>query len=126
MSNVPAELKYTQDHEWIKIEGNTITMGITDHAQEQLTDIVFVELPEVGATFNKKDSIASIESVKAVSDVYAPAAGKIVEVNPGLEDSPEVMNSDPYGEGWICKLEVSDPSELDELFDADAYTKHIG
>jgi glycine cleavage system H protein len=106
--SVPEELQYTKSHEWVRTEGDTATIGITDHAQEELGDIVFVELPEEGATLDAGDSFGTLESVKAVSDLYAPVGGEVVEVNEALNDSPEKINEDPYGDGWIIKLRVSD------------------
>ena len=105
--NVPEELQYTKSHEWVRTEGDTATIGITDHAQEELGDIVYIELPEEGATFEAGDSFGTVESVKAVSDLYTPVGGEVVEVNTALDDSPEKINEDPYGEGWIVKLRVS-------------------
>jgi glycine cleavage system H protein len=106
--DVPEELQYTKSHEWIRTEDDTATIGITDHAQEELGDIVYIELPEQGATFEAGDSFGTVESVKAVSDLYSPVGGEVVEVNEGLGDSPEKINEDPYGEGWILKVRVSD------------------
>jgi glycine cleavage system H protein len=106
--NVPEELQYTKSHEWIRTEDDTATIGITDHAQEELGDIVYIELPEQGATFEAGDSFGTVESVKAVSDLYTPVGGEVVEVNEALGDSPEKINEDPYGEGWILKVRVSD------------------
>ncbi len=124
--NIPAEYKYTKNHEWIKMEENNLgAVGITDHAQEQLTDIVFVELPEIGDEFKQGDRVTSIESVKAVSDIYSPASGEIVEQNDKLEDAPEVVNEDPYEKGWIFKMKLTDPAELDKLLDAEEYEKYI-
>ncbi len=110
--NVPDDLKYTKSHEWVRTEGDTATIGITDHAQDELGDIVFVELPEEGATFDAGESFGSVESVKAVSDLYTPLGGEVVEVNSALEDAPEKINEDPYGEGWIVKLRTSEEAEL--------------
>jgi glycine cleavage system H protein len=110
--SVPEELQYTRSHEWVRTEGETATVGITDHAQDELGDIVFVELPEVGATFDAGESFGTVESVKAVSDLYAPVCGEVVEVNEALDDTPEKINEDPYGEGWIIKLRVSDEGSL--------------
>jgi glycine cleavage system H protein len=110
--SVPEELQYTRSHEWVRTEGDTATIGITDHAQDELGDIVFVELPEQGSTFGAGDSFGTVESVKAVSDLYAPVGGEVVEVNEALNDSPEKINEDPYGEGWIIKLRVSDEGNL--------------
>jgi glycine cleavage system H protein len=110
--SVPEELQYTRSHEWVRTEDDTATIGITDHAQDELGDIVFVELPEQGATLGAGDSFGTVESVKAVSDLYAPVGGEVVEVNEALNDSPEKINEDPYGEGWIIKLRVSDEGNL--------------
>lgn len=126
MSNIPENLKYTKDHEWIEMTDDfTGTCGITDHAQEMLTDIVFVELPEVNNEYSQGEQIAVVESVKAVSDVYAPVSGRVTEVNPVLEDSPELLNSDPYHNGWIFKLEIKNKNELDQLMDAEQYAEHV-
>ena len=105
--NVPEELQYTKSHEWVRNEGDTATIGITDHAQEELGDIVYIELPEQGATFEAGESFGTVESVKAVSDLYTPVGGEVAEVNEALEDSPEKINEDPYGEGWMVKLRIS-------------------
>jgi glycine cleavage system H protein len=110
--SVPEELQYTKSHEWVRTEGDTATIGITDHAQDELGDVVFVELPEVGASFDAGDSFGTLESVKAVSDLYTPVGGEVVEVNEALNDSPEKINDDPYGDGWIVKLSVSDKGDL--------------
>jgi glycine cleavage system H protein len=110
--SVPEELQYTRSHEWVRTEGDTATIGITDHAQDELGDIVFVELPETGATFDAGDSFGTVESVKAVSDLYAPVGGEVVEVNETLSESPEKINEDPYGEGWIVKIQVSGEADL--------------
>jgi glycine cleavage system H protein len=110
--SVPEELQYTRSHEWVRTEGDTATVGITDYAQDELGDIVFVELPEEGATFDAGDSFGAVESVKAVSDLYTPVGGEVVEVNEALNDSPEKINEDPYGDGWIIKLRVSDEGNL--------------
>ena len=110
--SIPEELQYTRSHEWIRTEGDTATIGITDHAQDELGDIVFVELPETGATFDAGDSFGTVESVKAVSDLYTPVGGEVVEVNAALNDSPEKINEDPYGEGWIVKIQVSGDADL--------------
>jgi glycine cleavage system H protein len=119
--SVPEELQYTRSHEWVRTEGDTATIGITDHAQEELGDIVFVELPEEGATFDVGDAFGTVESVKAVSDLYAPVGGEVVEVNEALDDAPEKINEDPYGDGWIIKLRVSDEGE--GLLSASDYEK---
>ena len=110
--SVPEELQYTRSHEWVRTEGDTATIGITDHAQDELGDIVFVELPEVGDTFGAGDSFGTVESVKAVSDLYAPVGGEVVEVNSALDDVPEKVNEDPYGDGWIVRLRVSGEGDL--------------
>jgi glycine cleavage system H protein len=110
--SVPEELQYTRSHEWVRTEGDTATIGITDHAQEELGDIVYVELPEEGATFEAGDSFGTVESVKAVSDLYAPVGGEVTEVNEALNDNPEKINEDPYGDGWIVKLRVSGEGDL--------------
>ena len=118
-------LKFTEDHEWLKIEGNTATVGITEHAAHQLGELVFVELPEVGAEFDKGDDAATVESVKAASEVYAPLKGKIIAINDKIVDDPSLVNSDPTGEGWFVKMELSDPSEAESLMDEAAYKAHI-
>jgi glycine cleavage system H protein len=110
--SVPGDLQYTKSHEWVRVEDGVATIGITDHAQDELGDVVFVELPEQGATLAPGDSFGAVESVKAVSDLYAPVGGEVVEVNGALEDSPEKINEDPYGEGWILKLRISDEGDL--------------
>ena len=110
--NIPEDLQYTKSHEWVRIEGDTATVGITDHAQDELGDIVFVELPDEGDTFDAGESFGTVESVKAVSDLFTPVGGEVVEVNSALEDAPENINEDPYGEGWIVKLRTTDETEL--------------
>ncbi|MDP8259031.1 MAG: glycine cleavage system protein GcvH [Candidatus Aadella gelida] len=122
---VPEDLKYTKEHEWVKVEGTKATIGITDHAQSELGDITFIELPEIGSEINVSDSIATVESVKAASDIYAPLAGKVTEVNEALESSPEVVNQSPYDEGWILKVEVSGDSGKENLMDQAAYETYI-
>ena len=119
-------VKYTEDHEWIRVEGGIGTVGITDHAQEQLGDIVFIELPEVGRSLAKGDESGVVESVKAASEIYAPVSGEIVEVNAALVDAPQTVNSDPAGSGWFFKIRLSDPGELDGLMDEAAYKAHAG
>lgn len=121
----PEELQYSKDHEWIKVDGEEGAVGITFYAQEALGDIVFVELPSVGDHFDSGDAVGSIESVKAVSDVYSPLGGEVTEVNESLEDSPETINSDPYGEGWIFKVKIESESELDDLMDAEEYQEFL-
>lgn len=123
--NIPQELKYSKDHEWVRVEGNTATIGITDYAQSQLGDVVFVELPEEGAELDAHQGLSVVESVKAVSDIYAPLAGKVIAVNETLADAPETVNQDPYGDGWIAKLELSDAAQLADLLDSEAYEKLV-
>ena len=117
----PADLKYARSDEWVRLEGDTATVGISDFAQDQLNDIVFVELPEVGKTVTKGDAFGVVESVKAASDLYAPISGTVTEVNTALQDTPELINSDAFGKGWIAKLTVTDPASADDLMDAEAY-----
>ena len=119
-------LKFTDDHEWLRIEGGVATVGITAHATEQLGDLVFVELPEAGAEFEPGDTAATLESVKAASDIYAPLAGEIVEVNQAIVDDPAIVNSDPMGAGWFFKLKLADPSAADALMDEGAYKALVG
>jgi glycine cleavage system H protein len=123
--NVPDDLRYSSDHEWAKLEGGRVRIGITDYAQDALGDVVYVQLPEVGATVAAGDSFSEVESTKSVSDIYAPVTGTVVEVNADLADAPQRLNEDPYGEGWICVLEADDASQLDGLLDADAYRKLV-
>ena len=120
---VREDLKYTKSHEWIKIKDDIAVVGITDHAQAELTDIVFVELPEAGKEVKKGEEICVVESVKSVSEIYAPVSGKIVKVNSKLDDSPEIINESPYDDGWLVELEISDKSEVDSLLDAAEYKK---
>ncbi len=122
MSEVPETLRYVETHEWVRQEGDgTVTIGITDHAQQQLGDLVFVELPEVGRTVAEKEELAVVESVKAASDVYSPVAGEVVSANEALNDAPELVNQDAYGDGWIVKLRPTDPAAVDALLDASKY-----
>jgi len=121
----PEDLKYTKEHEWVLIEGGTATVGITDYAQDQLGDIVFVELPAVGDKVSKEDAFGVVESVKAVSDIYAPLSGKVVEVNDDLPDDPEMLNEDPYGDGWIIRIELTDPDEIEDLMTAAEYEQYV-
>ena len=123
---VPDNLRYTKDHEWIRVDGDTATVGITDHAQQELGDIVFVELPKVGAKLEQSASFGSVESVKAVSDVYSPVAGEVTEVNSALADAPEKVNADPYGAGWIMKLRLRDAQQVSGLMSAADYTQYVG
>ena len=122
MSHTPSELKYASSHEWARLEEDgTVTVGITDHAQEALGDVVFVELPEVGTTLAAAEEAGVVESVKAASDIYAPVSGKVVAINEDLETDPALINADPYGDGWLFELELIDPEELDGMKDAEAY-----
>jgi len=121
----PKELKYTEDHEWIKVDGNVGIIGITDHAQSELGDIVYIDIPDDEAELDKDETMGTIEAVKTVADLNAPVSGKIVEVNEDLNDAPETVNSDPYNKGWILKVELKDKSELDDLMDADAYKAKV-
>lgn len=126
MSNIPQELKYVKSHEWVRDEGDgVVSIGITDHAQGLLGDMVFIELPEQGSSLEEGDECAVVESVKAASDVYAPLAGEVVEVNPDLEDSPEIVNNSPYADGWLFKLKLADVAAMDNLLDADAYAQVV-
>ncbi len=125
MSEVPIELKFLSTHEWALVEGDIATIGVSDHAQELLGDLVYVELPEQGSTVAAGDSVGVIESVKAASDTYAPLSGEIIEVNDQLEDAPEQINNDPYGDGWMYKIALEDLEEVENLLDAEAYTDSI-
>lgn len=124
--NVPAELKYSEEHEWTRLEGNKVVIGITDFAQHELGDIVFVELPQVGDTLQFGEPFGSVESVKTVSELYAPVSGKVLQVNGALEDAPEKVNSAPYGDGWMVIVELSNTAELDKLWSADKYIETFG
>ncbi len=124
--NVPAELKYTKDHEWIRVEGDVITIGITDFAQGELGDIVYVEVETEGETLDVHEVFGTIEAVKTVSDLFIPVSGEVLEFNGELESSPELINSDPFGKGWIIKVKMSDASQVNELIDADAYQELLG
>jgi glycine cleavage system H protein len=121
----PEDLKYTKQHEWVLIEAGTATVGITDYAQDQLGDIVFVELPAVGDKVSKEDAFGVVESVKAVSDIYAPLSGKVIEVNDDLPDDPEMLNEDPYGDGWIIRIELTDPAEIEDLLTSVEYEQYV-
>ena len=123
--NIPQNLRYTSEHEWIRIEGDMAYVGITDYAQEQLGDIVFVDIPTVGESLQGGDTFGTIEVVKTVSDLFLPIAGEVTEQNENLEEHPELVNTDPYGEGWLIKLKPADPQEADKLLDAEAYKKLI-
>jgi glycine cleavage system H protein len=121
----PSDFRYTKEHEWIKVTGDTGTVGITDYAQHELGDVVFVELPKVGAKFNASQSFGTVESVKAVSEIYSPVSGEVVETNTALADAPETINSDPHGAAWMIKIRLTDPKELSNLMDAAAYQAYI-
>ena len=123
--NIPENLKYTKDHEWVKIDGDTATVGVTDFAQEQLGDVVFVEVETEGESLQKGDVFGTIEAVKTVSDMYMPISGEVAEVNPKLEDAPETVNEDPYGEGWMIKIKVENKDELNDLLSADDYKNEV-
>lgn len=126
MSDIPSELKYADSHEWADAQDDgLVRVGISDHAQEQLGDLVFVELPEEGATVTRGEACAVVESVKAASDIYAPVSGEVVAINDQLEDAPETVNNDPYGDGWLFTVRPDDTSEIDELMDAEAYGEHL-
>jgi glycine cleavage system H protein len=124
--NIPANLKYTEDHEWIRVEGNIAYVGVTDYAQEQLGDIVFVEIETLDETLATGDTFGTIEAVKTVSDLFMPTGGKVLEVNPALNTTPEIVNSDPYGKGWMIKIELTNVDELNSLLSAQAYQEKIG
>lgn len=121
----PDDLRYTKEHEWVKMDGNVATVGITDYAQDQLGDVVYLEFPEEGEAVTKGDAFGVVESVKAVSDIYAPVSGEVVELNDPVKEGPEVLNEDPYGEGWLVRVEMSNLEELDELLDSKAYQAYI-
>ena len=124
--NIPAELRYTKEHEWIRVEGEVAYVGITDYAQSELGEIVFVDINTEGETVNQDDVFGSVEAVKTVSDLNMPVTGEVLEVNETINDQPELVNNDPYGEGWMIKISVADPAELDTLLDAEAYKALIG
>jgi glycine cleavage system H protein len=126
MSSIPAELKYSKSHEWVKVEGDTAIIGITDHAQEELGDVVYVELPEVGRVLGHDDVFGTVESVKAVSELYSPVAGEVVAVNDALPNNEGTINASPYEDGWMIKVRLKDPSALEELLTADGYRAEIG
>ena len=123
--NLPEDVKYAEDHEWVKLSGDTAKIGISDYAQDQLGDIVFVELPAVGDSFAKGDEFGTLESVKAVSELYMPAGGEVIAINEALEDAPELVNNDPYGEGWMVEIKTADPSEAEALMDKGAYLETL-
>lgn len=120
-----AERKYTEDHEWVEVDGDAVVIGISEYAQEQLGDVVFVELPEVGKVIDRGDEVAVVESVKAAAEVYSPVGGEVLDVNEDLNGDPSLVNTDPFGDGWFAKLKLSDPDELDELMDEDTYKKFV-
>ncbi len=124
--NIPSELKYTKDHEWIKIDGDTAIVGITDFAQSELGDIVYVDVDTLDDTVEKDEVFGSVEAVKTVSDLFMPITGEVIAFNEDLEDSPESVNSDPYGAGWMIKVKIDDPSQIDDLLDAEAYKELVG
>ena len=128
MSSIPKELRYTKDHEWVRASDDpqVVEIGITDYAQGELGDVVFVDLPKAATTFKQRDAFGTIEAVKAVSELYAPVAGTIVESNKALEQDPAIVNRDPYGKGWMVKVRIKDAQELEGLLRADAYAKHVG
>jgi glycine cleavage system H protein len=124
--NIPSNLKYTEDHEWIKVEGDTAVIGVTDYAQQQLGDVVFVEIETEGETLDKGETFGTIEAVKTVSDLFMPVGGEVLEVNPKLEETPEIVNQDPYGDGWMVKIKLADVADVEELLSPEAYQENIG
>jgi glycine cleavage system H protein len=126
MSNVPSDLKYAKSHEWVRVAGDTATVGITDHAQHELTDIVFVELPEAGRTVKAGEACAVVESVKTASDIYSPLSGEVLETNKAVVDDPALVNKEPHAGGWFFKIKLSDPAEINSLLAAEEYSKQIG
>lgn len=124
--NFPSELKYTKDHEWVKVDGDVATIGVTDFAQSELGDIVFVDIPTQGQILDKESVFGTIEAVKTVSDLFMPVSGEVIQINPNIDSAPESINSDPYGEGWIVKVNMTNPSELNDLLDVAAYKSHTG
>jgi len=124
--NIPNDLKYTKDHEWVRIDGEVATVGITDFAQSELGDIVFVEVETEGESLDREETFGSVEAVKTVSDLFMPVSGEVIEFNEEIESSPELVNEDPYGKGWMIKIQLSDPSELDDLLGAEAYGELVG
>jgi glycine cleavage system H protein len=123
--DVPDDLRYTKDHEWVKVEGSRARIGITEYAQDALGDIVFVQIPDVGASVERGSTVSEVESTKSVSDIYAPVSGSVVEVNGDLTEAPERLNEDPYGDGWICVIEIGDQADLDDTLDADGYRQLV-
>lgn len=126
MANIPAELKYAKSHEWARVTGDTVTVGVTDHAQHELTDVVFVELPQVGRTVKAGESCAVVESVKTASDIYSPVSGEVVEVNTATAENPGLVNTDPYGQGWLFKLKNAQSQDMGQLMSAEDYGRQIG
>src|SRR6185503_2335557 len=126
MSEIPADLKYAKSHEWVRVEGGVATVGISDHAQHELTDVVFVEVPAVGRKVKAGEACAVVESVKTASDIYAPVSGEVIDANKALADKPDLVNSDPYGEGWFFKIKMANPGELDKLLIPANYTAQLG
>lgn len=126
MANIPQDLKYTQSHEWVRVGDGTATVGITDHAQAELTDVVFVELPAVGRTVNAGDAVAVVESVKTASDIYSPVSGEVIKINSGLVDNPGLVNTEPYGNGWFYQVQLSQSDELSTLLSAEQYSAQVG
>jgi glycine cleavage system H protein len=124
--NIPKDLRYTKSHEWVRVEGNVAVVGITDHAQHEMTDVVYVETPSVDSCIEAGKECAVVESVKAASDIYAPVSGDVIAVNEELGSTPELLNQDPYGKGWLFKVKMSDPGEFNDLLNADDYAHHIG
>ena len=123
--NLPNDLKYTKEHEWVRIDDNILTVGITDHAQSELGDIIFIEFPELNQMISKDEPFGTIEAVKTVADLFGPVSGKVIEINEALEDSPDLVNSDSYGQGWIVKITYTDQSQLDDLLDSETYKELI-
>lgn len=124
--NIPENLKYTEDHEWLKVDGDVVIIGITDHAQQELGDVVYVECETVDEELEKGDSFGTIEAVKTVADMFMPVGGKVLEFNEELDENPEIINDDPYGDGWVIKVKLSDPSEIEGLMSSQDYSEHIG
>ena len=125
MANIPEELKYSKDHEWVAVNGDTATIGITDHAQHALGDVVYVELPNEGDNFNAHDAFGSVESVKAVSEIFTPVGGEVIETNGDLNDTPEVVNDDPYGDAWMVRIKMDNAGEIDALLSAEEYEEYL-
>jgi len=126
VSDIPAELHYTKEHEWVSVAGSIATIGITDYAQGELGDIIYLELPEPGTHVGKGDPFGTVEAVKTVEEIYAPVTGEVLEINPGLEEHPEQVNQSPYHDGWLVRIKMSDPSELEQLLDSEAYHEQVG